>query len=317
MADHPVEDWDTTDDNNATIDGHAISENQDPGELNDAMRSMTGAMARLIHSQTGEKVSTGTADAQVLATGLSYTTSGPGLVAFRAGAGLTVTGACTINVDSFGVQSIKRVDGTNPSAGDITAGGIYLLAWQAGTGVWQLLNPTPSAGISNLVEDTTPQLGGDLDLNGNAIDFPTTANITDVLDEDNMASDSPTVLATQQSIKAYADTKAAATQDDQSFYGVLRGTVLDGDVRIILNARRAGTITGVTTRCSAGTATLTVKINTTALGGTANSVSTSEQTQAHASANAFAIGDDIVLTIASASGLSDLSFSIEYEETLD
>lgn len=60
-------------------------------------------------------------------------------------------------------------------------------------------------GISSIVEDTTPQLGGDLDLNGKNIDFPTTANISDCLDEDNMASDSATVLATQQSIKKYVD----------------------------------------------------------------------------------------------------------------
>jgi hypothetical protein len=59
--------------------------------------------------------------------------------------------------------------------------------------------------MSDLVDDTTPQLGGDLDLNGNNIDFPSTANISDCLDEDDMASDSATKLATQQSIKAYAD----------------------------------------------------------------------------------------------------------------
>lgn len=57
----------------------------------------------------------------------------------------------------------------------------------------------------NIVLDTTPQLGGDLDLNGKNIDFPTTANISDVLDEDTMSSDSATKLATQQSIKAYVD----------------------------------------------------------------------------------------------------------------
>jgi hypothetical protein len=59
--------------------------------------------------------------------------------------------------------------------------------------------------LKNVVEDTTPQLGGDLDLNGKNIDFPTTANISDCLDEDNMASNSATKLATQQSIKAYVD----------------------------------------------------------------------------------------------------------------
>ena len=68
---------------------------------------------------------------------------------------------------------------------------------------------TSAAGISNVVEDTTPQLGGDLDLNGKNLDFPTTANISDCLDEDNMASDSATMLATQQSIKAYVDGAAS------------------------------------------------------------------------------------------------------------
>jgi hypothetical protein len=56
-----------------------------------------------------------------------------------------------------------------------------------------------------LVNNTSPQLGGDLDLNGNSIDFPTTANISDCLDEDDMVSDSATKICTQQSIKAYVD----------------------------------------------------------------------------------------------------------------
>ena len=60
--------------------------------------------------------------------------------------------------------------------------------------------------LEDVVDDTTPQLGGDLDLNSKNLDFPTTANISDCLDEDTMASDSATMLATQQSIKAYTDT---------------------------------------------------------------------------------------------------------------
>lgn len=38
-----------------------------------------------------------------------------------------------------------------------------------------------------------------------------TTNINDILDEDTMSSDSATALATQQSIKAYVDTKTAST----------------------------------------------------------------------------------------------------------
>ena len=67
--------------------------------------------------------------------------------------------------------------------------------------------------LANLVEDTTPQLGGDLDLNGKNIDFPTTSDISDCLDEDNMASDSAVMLATQQSIKAYVDAEVGKTKE--------------------------------------------------------------------------------------------------------
>jgi len=84
-------------------------------------------------------------------------------------------------------------------------------------------------GLSDVVSDTTPQLGGDLDLNGNNIDFPTTANISDCLDEDDMASDSATKLATQQSIKAYADaiSGGAITTVGESFsnYNTIGSTV--------------------------------------------------------------------------------------------
>ena len=74
---------------------------------------------------------------------------------------------------------------------------------------------THDSGIDDIVEDTTPQLGGDLDLNGNSIDFPTTANISDCLDEDTMSSNSATKLATQQSIKAYVDAQTHLSLIDE------------------------------------------------------------------------------------------------------
>lgn len=88
------------------------------------------------------------------------------------------------------------------------------------------------------------------------------------------------------------------------------------DYRIVINLPYGCTITDVTTRAEAGTATMTAKINTTALGGTANSVSTSEQTQSHASSNAVSVGDDIVLTISSVSGCLGISYTISYTRTL-
>ena len=80
------------------------------------------------------------------------------------------------------------------------------------------------AGISDIVEDTSPQLGGDLDLNSNNIDFPTTANISDCKDEDDMASNSATMLATQQSIKAYVDANAGGGGFGVNFGGYTPNT---------------------------------------------------------------------------------------------
>lgn len=90
----------------------------------------------------------------------------------------------------------------------------------------------------------------------------------------------------------------------------------DKDYRVVVKSAVARTITSVTTICTTGTATLTVKINSTALGGAANSVSTSEQSQAHSSANSIAVGDDIVFTISGVSSAENVSITLSGSVTL-
>lgn len=85
---------------------------------------------------------------------------------------------------------------------------------------------------------------------------------------------------------------------------------------ICLDMKHAGTITEVTTKSASGTCTATWKVNSTALGGSANSVSSSETTQSHSSTNTFAAGDDVVLTVSSNSSCADMSFTIKYTRTL-
>lgn len=77
-----------------------------------------------------------------------------------------------------------------------------------------------------------------------------------------------------------------------------------------------GTINETVTKCVSGTATGTFKINAVALGGTANAISSAEQTQAHASANVFAAGDDLVLTISANAACLDLSFTAKFTRDL-
>lgn len=117
---------------------------------------------------------------------------------------------------------------------------------------------------------------------------------------------------------AFDNIKQAATTTEtgvlitlQKVFGSwLIETPEDKDYRLIVNVPHAFTITSVTTIAAAGTATATVKIGSTALGGTANSVSTSEQTQTHDSNNAMVAGDDLVLTISATSGCEGLSITI-------
>ncbi len=84
----------------------------------------------------------------------------------------------------------------------------------------------------------------------------------------------------------------------------------DKDYLILLNWPYAVEISSITTKCVTGSCTLTAKINATPLGGAANSVSTSEQVQAHDTDNLLNVGDDLVLTVSSNSGCEGLSVTI-------
>lgn len=116
------------------------------------------------------------------------------------------------------------------------------------------------------------------------------------------------------SVRTMVTGKASVSQSwEQSFFLEYPDAK---DYRMVVNAALARTITSVTTRSSTGTATLTVKINTTALGGTANSVSTTEQTQTHTTANSVAAGDDIVFTVSSVSSCENVSVTLAGTLTL-
>jgi hypothetical protein len=78
-------------------------------------------------------------------------------------------------------------------------------------------------------------------------------------------------------------------------YGVARPA--DGDYVIIQNNDVERTISATVSDADSGTCTATFKINSTPLGGTANSVSSTEDVEAHASANVLGIGDDLIVTI--------------------
>ncbi len=85
----------------------------------------------------------------------------------------------------------------------------------------------------------------------------------------------------------------------------------DKDYNLVLRAPYAGEISKVTTQSSSGTCTLTIEINGTPLGGTANSVSTTETDQDHTTANTFVEGDTITWAVSSNSNCDDLAYTLK------
>lgn len=136
-----------------------------------------------------------------------------------------------------------------------------------------------------------------------ASDINITAAGAAILDDADAAAQRTTLLA------------AARSQTTEFISGYIKAPA-NQDYRLVVKIPHGGTITETVTRSESGTCTATFKVNTTALGGTANSVSSTEQAQAQASSNTFVADDDVVLTISSNSSCVGMSFTIKYTRTL-
>lgn len=92
--------------------------------------------------------------------------------------------------------------------------------------------------------------------------------------------------------------------------------VEDGDYVALRSVPEGFDIVNIKSECESGSCTATTKINTTALGGTANSVSSTADTQAHASANTTAADDDIIVTVSSNSSCTNMTLWAEIEGSI-
>lgn len=91
----------------------------------------------------------------------------------------------------------------------------------------------------------------------------------------------------------------------------------DGTYLVILKSPHKLKINTMTTKSVAGTASVKGTIDGVDLGGTANSVSTSEQEQSHASANILAAGADFALVFSSVSGVTRMTVTIGAEKVIE
>ena len=144
-------------------------------------------------------------------------------------------------------------------------------------------------GQLDLVADTEIQIAATtIDINGNteisgSLTLGSSTAVSSVLDEDNMASDSATALATQQSIKAYVDAVTTSlNQQDLDFQGD-SGGALDIDLDTETLTIAGGT--GINT-VGSGT-TLTISIDGTVVTGSSTDTFTNKTIDANGTGNSI------------------------------
>ena len=81
----------------------------------------------------------------------------------------TNTGTCTLNVNSLGAKPLRLTSATNATAGDIKINKPIRATYYLTGDEFLIDAANVSGALTSLVDDTTPQLGGQLDINGNAI----------------------------------------------------------------------------------------------------------------------------------------------------
>lgn len=222
--------------------------------------------------------------------------------------------------DLFIGDGVTTLSGLTPINSGFTPSGTNL-DYIAGDGSY-IIFPTDNAAFTNGagylssgdINVTVQPYDGDTTILGNAVvgDSVVVTDSTGLLDS--------VTLGANQSIRRNAgNTAFEAYTPVSTSIGAISGFIeypSNKDYMIVIKAPYGGTITETTTRSTSGTCTATFKINTTALGGTANSVSSVEQSQLHSSSNVFAAGDDIVITISSNSACLNMSFTIAYTYSL-
>ena len=189
---------------------------------------------------------------------------------------LNITGNINLTITGAGLTPVNAINQTNTLPVTATNGDEVLITIKrlnSSIFFWQF---NESSGISNVEEDTSPTLGGNLNVDGNnlvsangdqririldsnsiklqaggidALDVTTIGlrlfagiYIDEFLNEDDFSSDSDTGLATQQSIKAYVDSNVVVKQTATISISSAEMLAINTTPKILVAAQGAGTI---------------------------------------------------------------------------
>ena len=177
----------------------------DSNAANGAGISIDGADATITYAHTGTKF---VMNKPLDVTGAITATSDMSIAASKA----YKVGSTAILSDSSGTMTLSNIDALDATTEATIEAAIDTLSnlttvGTIGTGTWQ-----GTAVASAYLDADTAHLSGTQTFTGtktlNSFKGTGGATVTNILDEDAMGSNSATALATQQSIKAYADTKS-------------------------------------------------------------------------------------------------------------
>lgn len=176
-----VFDYSQTAGSNSTVGGRTVTDAMVPSDVNNAFQGTAAEIAEWRDDIGGALSTAGSSNTYTLTTNATISAYADGqMVSFVANH--ANTGAATLNIDSVGAKAIRKGADAAVASGDILQNAHYIVQYDASAnsaaGAWLILNPDTAAAITagvaagsiaNVVEDTTPQLGGFLDANGNYI----------------------------------------------------------------------------------------------------------------------------------------------------
>ena len=171
------------------------------------------------------------------------TTNGSVTITGNASGGVNIDNL-TFNDNSITSASNADINLTPGGTGNIVAGALTINGTAISAADSTLIQLNEAVNVSGaLAANTSLSIAGD------------GATVTGIKDEDNMASDSAVKLATQQSIKAYADTKAVLTGSTNNTITTVTGAnafqgeanlTFDGSTLAVTGAATVSTTLGVT-----------------------------------------------------------------------